>query len=234
MSGRINYPFGVRGYQVAAVQKLCEGVDAVYGSAVQGDIIEFGTGWGTTAGVLAQAMAACERSWPADWAQRHGVKDGRELYLLDSFEGLPTAAHEADTNMPHVQSGYWNKGSGKALDPHQLMGQCAQHLPAERVRILKGWFSETLPMLPAKAEFALVHIDSDFYLSAVEILDYLFDNDCFADGCHLFFDDWNCNHASNELGERRAWKECVERYNPSFSDCGDYGPFGHKFIIHKR
>lgn len=139
MAGRINYPFGVRGYQVAAVQKLCEGVDAVYGSAVQGDIIEFGTGWGTTAGVLAQAMAACERSWPADWAQRHGVKEQRELFLLDSFDGLPTAEHEADKNMPHVQSGYWNQGSGKALDQHQLMGQCAQHLPPERIRILKGW-----------------------------------------------------------------------------------------------
>lgn len=121
------------GYQVAAVQKLCEGVDAVYGSAVQGDFIEFGTGWGTTAGVLAQAMAACDLSWPADWAERHGVKQGRELYLLDSSDGLPTAEHEADANMPHVQSGYRNRGVGKALDPHQLMGQCAQHLPSERI-----------------------------------------------------------------------------------------------------
>ncbi|KPM62075.1 hypothetical protein HB13667_18115 [Pseudomonas putida] len=133
MAGRINYPLGVRGYQVAAVQKLCEGVDAVYGSAVQGDFIEFGTGWGTTAGVLAQAMAACDLSWPADWAERHGVKQGRELYLLDSSDGLPTAEHEADANMPHVQSGYRNRGVGKALDPHQLMGQCAQHLPSERI-----------------------------------------------------------------------------------------------------
>ena len=29
MSARVNYPFGVRGYQVAAVQALCEGVEGL-------------------------------------------------------------------------------------------------------------------------------------------------------------------------------------------------------------
>ncbi|WP_173887666.1 MULTISPECIES: TylF/MycF/NovP-related O-methyltransferase [Pseudomonas] len=62
-------------------------------------------------------------------------------------------------------------------------------IPSERIKILKGWFNETLPMLSKGTVFGFVHIDSDFYVSAVEILDYLFDNDRFADGYHLFFDD---------------------------------------------
>jgi len=37
-----------------------------------------------------------------------------------------------------------------------------------------------------------------------------------ADSCHLFFEDWNCNYGSNALGERRAWRECVERYKTFF------------------
>lgn len=233
MTGRINYPFGVRGYQVAVVQNLCEGVDAIYGSAVGGDIIEFGTGWGTTATTLAQAMAASEAGWPDDWQEKHNIKSERKLYLLDSFEGLPDSSKTKDEDMPHVRSGYWLSGSGKALDAHQLMGQCAQYLPEERIGILEGWFNKTMPLIPPNTKFALVHIDCDLYESTIEVLNFLFENDCFSDGCRLFFDDWNCNHASNSFGERRAWRECVEKYNPNFSDGGDYGPFGHKFIIHK-
>jgi hypothetical protein len=105
-------------------------------------------------------------------------------------------------------------------------------LPAERIVVHEGWFQDTLGNVKNE-KFALVHIDCDLYESTVQVLDYFFTNELFSDGCAVFFDDWNCNRASPQFGERRAWRECCRRYNVEFSDCGDYGVFGHKFIVHK-
>jgi hypothetical protein len=77
-----------------------------------------------------------------------------------------------------------------------------------------------------------VHIDCDLYESTIDVLDYLLAHHHLADGCAIFFDDWNCSNASPAFGERRAWNEMVEKYQIRFSDCGDYSIYGHKFLVH--
>jgi len=65
------------------------------------------------------------------------------------------------------------------------------------------------------------------------VLDFLFGNGILSDGAVLMFDDWNCNRASPNHGQRRAWRECVGKHGISYSDCGDYGSMCHKFIVHR-
>ncbi|MGH8643560.1 MAG: TylF/MycF/NovP-related O-methyltransferase, partial [Gammaproteobacteria bacterium] len=82
---------------------------------------------------------------------------------------------------------------------------------------------------------ALVHIDCDLYQSTVEVLWSLYRMDVFQDGCVLMFDDWNCNKASLNYGERRAFREFIEgqerfAHSPFFT----YGFNGAAFFLHDR
>ncbi|GIL02757.1 MAG: hypothetical protein BroJett030_26560 [Alphaproteobacteria bacterium] len=206
-------------------------VEYVYGTGVEGDIAEFGTMTGWSAEVLAKAMATFgERLGYADLA--HGIAP-RRLMLFDSFVGLPAASTDIDRNALHVRVGLWAERTCSGLTSEQLARLCGRHLPAEQVRIVEGWFSETLPTLPEGQVFGLVHIDSDLYESARDVLVWMFENDAYADGCALLFDDWDCNRASPEFGERKAWSEIVDRFNPQFTDCGPYGFVSRRFILHR-
>jgi hypothetical protein len=156
----------------------------------------------------------------------------KTLLLLDSFEGLPQAESAVDADSPNVQSGRWKTGAYRGLTPEELGELCASVYYRERIRIMRGWFTQTLLQIPPTTRFAMVHLDCDLYASTIEVLDYLFGQRLVGDGCALFFDDWNCNQASPRFGQRRAWREVVDKYGLEFSDCGDYGILSHKFIVH--
>ena len=78
----------------------------------------------------------------------------------------------------------------------------------------------------------MLHLDCDLYKSTIEVLDHVFSGNRIADGCAVFFDDWNTNRSSPLLGQRRAWRETVEKHGVRFSDGGDYAILGHKFVVH--
>jgi hypothetical protein len=212
-------------------QKLIQGVGYCVGMGVEGDIAEFGTMTGRTAVVIAQALSFFTSIYGAS-EQLHHIAP-RKLHLFDSFKGLPKVANQVDSSSPHVTSGVWGEGTCKGLTKDQLLGFCSRLYPQDRICIYDGWFKDTLPLVDKETKFAMVHVDCDLYESTIQVLDYYFSNDLFADGCALFFDDWNCNRASPKFGERRAWAECLDKYDIVFSDCGEYGIAGHKFIIHK-
>ena len=95
-----------------------------------------------------------------DWAEfgvwnglsaRHFLEqlpEHRNFYLFDSFEGLP----EPWKDKP---AGYFSVDAIPCFDD-------------ERVIIKKGWFSNTLPF---DKTLGFVHIDSDIYSSAKQVLD---------------------------------------------------------------
>ena len=60
----------------------------------------------------------------------------------------------------------------------------------------------------------------------------MFEKNMISPGALILFDDWNCNAASPEFGERRAWAELVDRFGINFSVAGDYGFGGHKVFVH--
>ena len=209
--------------QPEVLKQLKLGVQYIYEADVQGDVAEFGTAWGTTAQTIAQGIAAIAK---------HYNEPQRTLYLFDSFEGLPKSTTDIDKQSPHVQAGIWEEGRCQGLYANELRKKCEKILPANNVRIYEGWFNETLTTLPAGTKFAFVHVDSDLYQSAKDVLDFCFSEKILGEGAVVFFDDWNCNRARRDMGERRAWEESVKKYSVDFSDCGEYGSAGWKFIVH--
>jgi hypothetical protein len=212
------YGFMAPWYRVAA-ENLLFAVQYTVHSAVPGDIAEFGCQSGRTATVISATMKL--------------MRAKKTLHLFDSFEGMPESVHEADKENEHVKSGVWGKGTLKAISPESLRRKCEKYLPSDLIKIHKGWFSESLPRLPQGTKFAMLHIDCDLYLSALDVLDFVFKSRALSDGAIILFDDWDCNRASNEHGERRAWREACEKYKVLATDSGGYGFAGHKFIVHR-
>lgn len=211
-------------------RNLLYGLRNVWGGAIHGHIAEFGTMSGRSATVLAEGISFYLKE-RAEKDEKHNIGE-RKFYLFDSFKGLPESTEKADIESPEVATGIWGQSTCKELTAEQLKNQLSKYLPEEKLEIYEGWFEDTLPTLPKGIKFAYVHIDCDLYKSTIDILDYLFQNDALANGAMLFFDDWNSNHASNQYGQRRAWKESIEKYDINFSDCGEYAGTSWKFIIH--
>lgn len=188
------------------------------GAGVEGDIAEFGTNSGRSSSALACAA--------------NMFSETKKLLCFDSFEGLPIINSEVDLEHKDVKIGVWQENSFCDLTDGELGYLLKTLLPQDRVVIFKGWFKDSLPTLGSNVKLALVHIDSDLYESAVDVLEYIFANELVSNGCVVLFDDFNCSFASNELGERKAWREVVQKYRISYSDCGWYGCVGWRFIVH--
>lgn len=203
-----------------AEAKLSMGVDYVCGCRVGGDIAEFGTASGVTAAVIARAMKRIDRT------------HGRNIHLFDSFKGLPEPESECDKTAPMVVAGDWKEGSFTSLSEIGLRKKMKRYLPEKNIKIYNGWFSETLKNIPKGTKFSMIHIDSDLYQSAKEILGYVFGQNIVSEGAIIFFDDYNGNRASPNYGERKAWREAVDLYSVKYDDAGDYGAGSKKFIVH--
>jgi hypothetical protein len=216
-SETMKYGFMAPWYRAVA-ESLVFGVQYTIHCSVEGDIAEFGCQSGRTATVIAATMKMSRST--------------KTLHLFDSFQGMPESVHSADVDNVHVKSGVWAKGELKGLNAEQLRRRCERYLPGDSVRIYEGWFSETLRKIPEPAKFAMLHIDCDLYQSTIDVLDFLFRGRRVSEGAVIFFDDWDCNRASNSHGERKAWREICERYRVNASDAGGYAAACHKFIVH--
>lgn len=214
-----------KGHREDTVKAVVSGVYYAYGMEVEGDIAEFGTMTGRTA----VAMATAQKILMERYA--HSPIKRKKLWFLDSFVGLPEVENDVDSNSPHVKSQIWGPGTCKGLSFEEFSNLIAQIISKEEFEVLEGWYSDTAASL-TKEKFALVHVDCDLYESTMDALVPLFQNGCISEGCLFLFDDWNCNHASNDFGERKAWEELTKEFNIEASDEGNYSIASKKFIIH--
>ena len=205
-----------RSYQLIA-DNLLFGVEYVVEGSVAGDIAEFGCMTGRTANVISAAMAS--------------FRMDRGLHLFDSFEGLPKSESQPDLSSIHVQDGTWGPGTCKGISASALRKNCEQYLKKEQIFIYEGWFSVTMPNIPKGTKFSMLHVDCDLYQSTMDVLDYVFAHKMLSPGAMILFDDWYCNHSSNQHGERKAWQELSAKYKISAENLGPYSWGGHKFIV---
>jgi predicted O-methyltransferase YrrM len=123
----------------------------------------------------------------------------RIIYGFDSFEGLP------EDWRPHVKAGHFR------LD----------RLPAvrENVRLIKGWFNETLPpFLHEHGEpAAYLHIDSDLYSSARTVLELFAPR--IRPGTVIVFDEY-FNYPGWKAGEYKAFQEFATARGVGFEYVG--------------
>jgi hypothetical protein len=114
------------------------------------------------------------------------------IFGFDSFEGL-----QED----------WRGSTNRAAGHFSLGG----HIPKvpKNVRIIKGWFNETLPHFLGEhpGNFSFVHIDSDTYEAAKFLLNEL--GPRLAQGTIIVFDEY-FGYRGWRSGEFKAWQEFVE------------------------
>jgi len=128
-------------------------------SQMSGDIVECGVWNGGSAAVMGAANM--------DTALE---KEPRTIWLFDSFQGLPPPGEkDGDREKENYFNG-WNVGDVRLVNEvFQKIGY-----PLERLKIVSGWFNETIACQPIK-DITILHIDADWYESVKTVLDNLYD-----------------------------------------------------------
>jgi len=128
----------------------------------------------------------------------------RAVYGFDSFLGLP----EAWTGHRYSKSNFDLQGKPPKV--------------AANVKLVVGWFQETLPGFVASLNerVALAHIDCDIYSSTATVLQQLAPK--LSAGSVLVFDEF-FNYPSFEQHELKAFFEFVEKHDVQFEFLGYAG-----------
>lgn len=181
---------------------------------VKGDICEFGTYNGFTARLFAELMQQ--------------YKDNRVLYLYDSWEGFPEPKGN-DKACKEVIEGYWKKGDCAPPlggDTPMRIKQILGFFIPGKIKTVQGFYEHTLQKLENLPEqISILHIDCDLYESTKIVLEKT--QYRLSPGAVILFDDFNNNLANNNFGERKAFKETIDKYcEPWFT----YGWSGYAFI----
>jgi O-methyltransferase len=120
--------------------------------SVEGAFAELGTFEGTTAAFMQMVL------------DYHN--SDKELFLYDSFEGLPAKRPE---DMHPLGVGFQQGSMKTSLD--KVIAEFNRH-KLKLPKITKGFFKDTLHTLPDKLSF--VHFDGDFYDSTIDCLKYVY------------------------------------------------------------
>jgi len=143
----------------------------------------------------------------------------RTYYLFDSFEGLPPA--QAIDGSKAIQwqratdsSAYFDNCSAAEEFAHQAMRRAG----ARDVRLVKGWFSDTVPVFMPPTPIAVLRLDGDWYESTMTCLTGLYDK--VTPGGLIILDDYyswdGCSRATHDFLSRRS---AVERINVHGAVC---------------
>lgn len=126
------------------------------------------------------------------------------IFGFDSFEGLPEAWEGR-------LDGVWGAG---AFGLQGVMPKVPAH-----VTLIKGWYKDTIPEFNKKNSdpIALLHIDSDIYSSASQILHGLVSR--IANNSIVVFDEL-VGYPGYEHHEWKAWWEFVNAYGVTFEWIG--------------
>ena len=126
-------------------------IETVLADGIPGDIMECGV-WRGGACAFAKAVLTA-----------HGAD--RTIWLADSFEGLPPPGRAEDTIDLQTR-----KFPMLAVSEERVRALFERlGLMDDRVRFLKGWFSDTLPLAPVE-RLAVLRVDGDYYESTMVAL----------------------------------------------------------------
>ena len=154
-----------------------------------GDVIECGVCNGGTAALLAKFATHSRLN--------------RTVWLLDSFQGMPEPTAE-DVDGPCGDAAKQHIGAerGDIERVRRVLAQVGADM--RHVRILPGWFADTLPSLMT-SKIALLNIDADWYESVKLCLETLYDR--VVTGGFISFDDYGhwpgCRRAVDEFFQAR-------------------------------
>ncbi len=178
---------------------------------IKGDYAEFGVFKGHTT----------IEAWKA--SQRHGLGDTK-FWLFDSFEGLPAISGD-DTDGPFetAEFSFSRKDFERKLK--------SNNVDFKRIRIMPGFFDNSLPEVKDAGRFSVVWIDCDLYESTVPVLNWLTGK--LVEGAVICFDDWFTFSGRADKGEQKAVGEWLAA-NPATSlmPYRDFHWAGKSFLFH--
>ena len=155
-------------------------------------------------------------------AQKHGLNYMR-FFAFDSFRGLP------DGELYNWGQGFYACSDQRFL---RIAGKAGVDLG--RVHVVKGFYEDSLTDATkarcAIRRAAVVHLDCNLYSSTAQALAFI--TDMVDEGTVLVFDDWAAFRASDEHGQRRAFREWP--LADCFEDLYDVGHEGKGFLCTKR
>ena len=161
-----------RGYTMTSAERmyaLFKAVKYLEEARIDGDIVECGVWRGGSMMVVAHTLSALGNTV-------------RNLYLFDTYEGLPRPDEEKDVDiwgnraidgwLPRSISeerSHWAEASVEEVRTNLL----STGYPAERLHFVKGMVERTIPDAAPK-RIALLRLDTDWYASTKHELEHLF------------------------------------------------------------
>lgn len=122
------------------------------------------------------------------------------VWVADSFEGLP----KPDDKFPEDKGDRHYEKNELSISLEDVKNNFKKYgLLDERVKFLKGWFKDTLPVAPIE-RLSLLRLDGDMYQSTIEALESLYPK--LSVGGYIIIDDW---------GAVEGCKKAVEAYRKS-------------------
>jgi O-methyltransferase len=200
----------VQPYTMTSPERIVATVNAteyVVRHKIPGALVECGVWRGGSAMAMALTL------------MRLGETD-RDIYLYDTFEGMPTpteldvttqgldAAPIWEANKVGDDSNVWCRAT---IDQVRDAVQTTRY-PAERFHLIKGMVEDTLPAQPP-GDIALLRLDTDFYESTRAELNHLYP--LLAVGGPLIFDDYGewegARKAADEYFEENGIRILLDR-----------------------
>lgn len=118
----------------------------------------------------------------------------RTVWAFDTFEGMPKEDYGGDQDKSD-DPGKWKPDA----PPEKLFEGLTN------VRVMKGRFIDTIPLLPSDVKFLVVHLDCDWYASYRQALECL--ETRLQPGATIFLDEYS----ENWVGAWKAISEWLER-----------------------
>lgn len=149
--------------KLGRLRQLAQAVDR---DRVPGALVECGVFKGGGAAVIAASAAP-----------------SRQVFLFDSFEGLPPpGAEDGRVARARYAEGWCAGTEDEVRTIFSTLG-----LLGPRVHLVKGWFADTFPVARV-GPIALLHIDADWYESVRLCLERFWDD--VSPGGYVVFDDY--------------------------------------------
>jgi O-methyltransferase len=164
---------------------------------IPGDLVETGV-WRGGASILMRAVL-----------KAHGDRE-RQVWLFDSFEGLPTPNPAAYPPDKGDDLSKFNAYLGVSLDTVRENFDRYGLLDGQ-VQFIKGWFNQTIPDAAVES-IAVLRLDGDMYESTIQVLDGFYDK--VSPGGFVIVDDYGaletCRAAVHDFRTRRGITAQIE------------------------
>jgi len=151
-----------------------------------------------------------------------------KFYGFDSFEGLPEITANEDKESKFTKGSY--------AVPYDTVCEFIKKHDGDldNIQFFKGFYSEDqFKEILSENSFpkaSVVLVDCDLYASTIPVLEFI--KPLLQDGSIILFDDYNCFNASDDRGERKAYREFLEKHPEIKSQKFDeFGWHGRSFRI---